>query len=209
MIQQPISCAYTMTSHLRDKYKVLNGGQEIFSAFVSYLLSHLNDQSASRKDPIPPTEPPFHWSARGMGGLWRSEAITERLYEKLVGQFIAATKHFCQTSGLRDTERFCLLFLLGFFGRFSWVQLCCDRLVLCLYSWSHLTHIYYSNRNLQSCCFLLLWSPPGLSPARSHWNFTLVFEPSALLNDLVWAASFTTMKKAPAVLYSIWVSVNL
>ncbi len=36
---------------------------------------------------------------------------------KLVDQLLAATKHFCQTSGLRDTERFCLLFLLDFQSR--------------------------------------------------------------------------------------------
>lgn len=59
---------------------------------------------------------------------------------------------FCQTSGLRDTERFCLLFLLSVefssvvFGSIGsvFVQL--------------IRHIYCNYRNLQSCCFSAMTS---------------------------------------------------
>lgn len=54
----------------------------------------------------------FNQSALGSswGGGARSQAITERQEVKPIGRLLAATKHFCQTSGLRDTRRFPLLF---------------------------------------------------------------------------------------------------
>lgn len=106
--QQPISCVYGTTSSRSDEHK--HTTVFFLSAFG---ISPLNDQSALRKDPIGPTELPSHWSVQWTDGS-RSEAITERQEVKLVDQLIAATKHFCQTSGLRDTERFCLLFILDF-----------------------------------------------------------------------------------------------
>lgn len=42
-----------------------------------------------------------------------------------VGQLIASTKHFCQTSGLREGERFCLLFYSRFSVEFSSVESSC------------------------------------------------------------------------------------
>lgn len=96
-----------------------------FSASGIEPLLHLNDQSSWKEDLT-------------RAEVWGNNRKWRRFIEAL-----------WRTSGLRDTERVHLL-LSSLFSRvqFSWVQLCCDRLILCLYSWSHVSHIYYNNRNL-------------------------------------------------------------
>lgn len=69
---------------------------------------------------------------------------------------------FCSNEALLPNLRaqrhrgfvYSLFWILFSLVRFSSVQLCCDWWVLCLYSWSHFSHISYNNNNnLQSCCF--------------------------------------------------------
>lgn len=120
--QQPIDCVYSKVSHQKDKIQVE-------TSQCLYLLAVTSERPIGFEEGPDPAHRAAPLLTEADRRVWRSRAITRPKEVTLVGQLITTTKHFCQTSGLRDTERFSLLFLLSVKFGSVWVQLCCNRLI--------------------------------------------------------------------------------